>query len=75
MGDFIESHPLSIATKDGDYLELNNVAGLDQTERCNWNSWDKLCEVSMTVFSGAPFNLLPGDKINARTLAVNSEGV
>jgi len=75
MGDFIESHPLSIETRDGDYLELNNVDGLDSSERCNWNSWDKLCEVSMTVFGEHPFNLLPGDEINARTLAVNSEGV
>jgi len=48
---------------------LNDVDGLSNDERCNWNSWDRSCEVSMTVFNRAPFDLPVDSVIRARTMA------
>jgi hypothetical protein len=68
MGGQIIRHPLSIRGKDGDYYELNEQ-DINNNEKCHWNSWDRYCEVSMTVFNKSPFNLLDGDQIHARTYA------
>lgn len=69
MGGQITQHPLSVADKDGNYIVLNDVATISNNEKCNWNSWDQFCEVSMTVFNKAPFNLEVGAPIHARTFA------
>jgi len=69
MGGQITQHPLSVADSNGDYIVLNDVASLSNNEKCHWNSWEKFCEVSMTVFNKPPFNLEVGDAIHARTFA------
>lgn len=74
MGGLIVSHPLEIKTKAGVWQVLNDVTDLDQYAKCNWNSWDKVCEVSMTVFSKAPFHLLPNDPVEAQTRAISNNG-
>lgn len=69
MGGQITQHPLSVADNNGNFIVLNDVATLNNNEKCNWNSWEKFCEVSMTVFNKPPFNLAVGAPIKARTFA------
>ena len=74
MGGLIVSHPLEIKTKGDVWQVLNDVDTLDQYSKCNWNSWDKVCEVSMNVFKAEPFLLLPDDEVEARTRAISNTG-
>jgi hypothetical protein len=68
MGGQIRRHPLSIRGADNQYYVLNDQ-NISNNEKCHWNSWDRYCEVSMTVFNKAPFNLVTGDFIYAKTYA------